>query len=596
MFKSFLASHSLSEYDFTHRIFPDISDREYWDNYSGTGIIESAEKYLDYSWPPIKASHFMEFKRSGNRVCMEDVHFERRAALTALAMGELKENKGRFLSQIVDGLFSICEESYWGLSAHWYKEVGNIPTPYAPYIDLFAAETAEHLAMACYLLRTPLLDFCPEILERVDRELEIRIKAPYLAHKDFHWMGYEIKPANWNPWILSNILTVLLLSEKDKKRLELALLKTFCEIQHYYDAIPSDGGCDEGVHYWDRAGGALFEFVYQLKLASGGALDMFGDEKLRNMGLYMKNAHIYGAHFITFADSSRTKKTHLIPLIYGYGKETDALILKKLAKAVFFDSDTKEFEPGVNIRRNILFHDLYTDMLSGADADGFIKEKLSVMNELQVATLSEGEWILAAKGGHNAESHNHNDVGSFCLYRNGEAVLCDVGTGVYSRKNFSPQRYEIPWVRSLTHNLPLVNGFEEKNGAEYAADLFEAEEGKVKISFAGAYPEDAAINSLIRTCALTSSGLSYTDEYKFYGKENKVTEALVTTLSPRIVGDRVILDERYSVSANGSVPKIEFISFEGDRNLTSAWGCDGLFRITLEFENVESVTVTVSLS
>ena len=63
----------------------------------------------------------------------------------------------------------------------------------------------------------------------------------------------------------------------------------------------------------------------------------------------------------------------------GYGKETDALILKKLAKAVFFDSDTKEFEPVVNIRRNILFHDLYTDMLSGADADGFIKEKLSTM-------------------------------------------------------------------------------------------------------------------------------------------------------------------------------------------------------------------------
>ena len=595
MFKSFLASHSLSEYDFTHRIFPDISDREYWDNYSGTGIIESAEKYLDYSWPPIKASHFMEFKRSGNRVCMEDVHFERRAALTALAMGELKENKGRFLSQIVDGLFSICEESYWGLSAHWYKEVGNIPTPYAPYIDLFAAETAEHLAMACYLLHTPLLDFCPEILERVDRELEIRIKAPYLAHKDFHWMGYEIKPANWNPWILSNILTVLFLSEKDKKRLELALLKTFCEIQHYYDAIPSDGGCDEGVHYWDRAGGALFEFVYQLKLASGGALDMFGDEKLRNMGLYMKNAHIYGAHFITFADSSRTKKTHLIPLIYGYGKETDALILKKLAKAVFFDSDTKEFEPVVNIRRNILFHDLYTDMLSGADADGFIKEKLSVMNELQVATLSEGEWILAAKGGHNAESHNHNDVGSFCLYRNGEAVLCDVGTGVYSRKNFSPQRYEIPWVRSLTHNLPLVNGFEEKNGAEYAADLFEAEEGKVKISFAGAYPEDAAINSLIRTCALTSSGLSYTDEYKFYGKENKVTEALVTTLSARVDGECVILGEKYVIRAQGAVPKIEFISFEEDRNLTPAWGCEGLNRITFDFENVKSVTVTLSL-
>ncbi|MBR5140528.1 MAG: hypothetical protein IKV16_05675, partial [Clostridia bacterium] len=171
MFKSFLKAHTLSEYDFGHRIFPDITDRDYWDNYSGADIIESAERYLDYGWPPIKASLFMEFKRSGNRVCMEDVHFERRAALSALAMGELKENSGRFLSEIVDGLFVVCEESYWGLSAHWYKTVGNIPSPYAPYIDLFAAETAEHVAMICFLLRAPLLDFCPEILERVEREL-----------------------------------------------------------------------------------------------------------------------------------------------------------------------------------------------------------------------------------------------------------------------------------------------------------------------------------------------------------------------------------------------------------------------------------------
>lgn len=593
MFTSFLKDHSFSEYDFSHEFFPDICDREYWDNYSGADIIAAAEKYYDYAWPPIKASLFMEFKRSGNRVCMEDVHFERRAALSALVMGELKENRGRFLSQIVDGLFSICEESFWGLSAHWYKEVGNIPTPYAPYIDLFAAETAEHLAMACYLLRTPLLDFCPEILERVDRELEIRIKAPYLAHKDFHWMGYEIKPANWNPWILSNILTVFLLTEKDKDRLDIALEKMFCEIQHYYDAIPNDGGCDEGVHYWDRAGGALFEFVYQIKLASGGALNLFGDEKLCNIGLYMKNAHIHGARFICFADCSQTKKTSLLPMIYGYGKESGRQELRKLAKAVFLDSDTKEFEPMVNIRRNLLFHDLYADMLKSTDVDGFSKERLSVMNELQVATLCEGEWILAAKGGNNAESHNHNDVGSFCLYRNGEAVLCDVGTGVYSRKNFSPQRYEIPWVRSLTHNLPVINGMEEKNGKEYAADLFEAEEGRVKISFAAAYPDGAKILSLVRTCNLSEQGLSFTDKFKFSGEEKRVTEALVTTLSVKTYAESVILGEKYRISASGAIPKTEFISFEGDANLTSSWGCDGLTRITFDFENVESVTVSI---
>ena len=34
---------------------------------------------------------------------------------------------------------------------------------------------------------------------------------------------------------------------------------------------------------------------------------------------------------------------------------------------------------------------------------------------------------LAAKGGHNAESHNHNDVGHFIVYADGRPVLIDIG-------------------------------------------------------------------------------------------------------------------------------------------------------------------------
>ena len=593
MFKTFLKNHSFDNYNFSSNIYPSAEDRKYWDNYSSTTVIEDAEKFLNYEWPSIKATLYMEFKKSGNRVCMENVHFERREALSCLVMGELKENKERFLPQIVNGLFSICEESYWGLSAHWYKEVGNVPNPYEPYIDLFASETAEHLAMSCMLLKNKLFSFCPEILDRVEKELEIRIKTPYLTHKDFHWMGYDTKPNNWNPWILSNVLTVFLLTEKDKSRLCAALGKMFFEIQNYYDTVPSDGGCDEGVHYWDRAGAAVFEFVYQLKLASGGHLDLFNDEKLKNIGLYTKNAHVYGASFICFADCSQTKKTSLIPFIYGYGRETNSAKLMSLAKEVLRDSDTKEYKPCVTLRRNVLCHDLFCEMFSGNDIEEYVGEKCSVMNELQVAILRDGPWILAAKGGHNAESHNHNDVGSFCLYHNGEVVLCDLGTGVYSRKNFSPQRYEIPWVRSLTHNLPEINGIEEKNGREYAAEDFSASEGNVKISFASAYPKKAGISSLIRNCTITKKGLSLTDNFEFSGTETYVTEAFITTLSVRIDGCAVILGEKFRITSSCGTPKIQFYSFEDDTNLVGSWHCDGAARITFSTNNERSVNVTV---
>ena len=47
---------------------------------------------------------------------------------------------------------------------------------------------------------------------------------------------------------------------------------------------------------------------------------------------------------------------------------------------------------------------------------------------------SERGFYVAAKGGHNAESHNHNDVGSFIVYADGYPALIDVGVEAYTAK------------------------------------------------------------------------------------------------------------------------------------------------------------------
>jgi hypothetical protein len=196
MFKKYLNEHSLDGYHFNSEIFPSVSDREFWENFQNDTCITEAEKEIEYNWPIIKATDFMEFKKSGNRTVMEKIHFDRRNHLVLFALAELEENKGRFIPAIVNGLFTVCEESFWGLSAHYFMKLENIPSPEHPYIDLFAAETAEHLAMIVTLLRRPLLAFCPEIIDRVEYELDRRIKAPYESRYDFGWMGYRGKRVN----------------------------------------------------------------------------------------------------------------------------------------------------------------------------------------------------------------------------------------------------------------------------------------------------------------------------------------------------------------------------------------------------------------
>jgi len=597
MFVSFIKNEGFDGIDLSSPLFPAVEDRAFWDSYDMPGLIEAAQGLLDYTWPIISAVAFREFKVSGDRGIMEKVHFERRKNFVTLILAEAKENKGRFLPQVLNGALAICEETYWGVSAHWHPEgvIKQLPHFDSHYIDLFAAETAEHLAMAYHILKKPLTEYCPDILERIEYELDRRIKKPYTENVDFWWMGRKRKPNNWNPWIISNLITVYLALESDEQRKKAALTKMLSELQNYLDAIPEDGGCDEGADYWGLAGASLFECVYQLKVASGGKIDFFKNEKLKRIGEYMLRVHLKGPYFVCFADGVPTPKRASGVFVYAYGKETESPALMSLGKEMTFAGLPEGESPYLmldNVRRNIYNYLFVTEMKE--KSLGEVKHPpLELLRDLQVAVLREGDWTLAAKGGHNGESHNHNDVGSFALYYHGEPVLVDVGIGTYTRQTFSSERYLIPWVNSRTHNLPIINGTEQREGREYSASRFEASEGRLAVSYEKAYPAEAGVTSLERVYTLGESGLSFTDRLSFADStRTSVTEVLMTTLTPEIKDGEVILGGKLRITASGE-PKLEYMSFEGDEKLIKAHKTYGVYRITFTCPAADSVTVRV---
>ena len=92
--------------DFSEIGFPDYADRKFWNNLPATirqQYIEAAEKYLDYNWPAVKATDYLEIIRSGDR--RQGAYSAPSGALQALVMGELAEGKGRFTDQIVNGVW-----------------------------------------------------------------------------------------------------------------------------------------------------------------------------------------------------------------------------------------------------------------------------------------------------------------------------------------------------------------------------------------------------------------------------------------------------------------------------------------------------------
>ena len=591
MFTAWLEQNRLPDFDFSHPLFPPAADRGVWEAVYDAPRVRDAEAFLDYGWPTIRAADFMTFRRTGDRQQQETPHFARRRALLALVCGEILEYKGRFLPDIVNGLFAVCEETFWGLSAHMQQP--DIPDVTAPYIDLFAAETGELVSLTCYMLRDALAAYCPDILKRVQYELETRILRPYAAHLDWWWMGYDParKVNNWNPWILSNVLTVFLTAEKNRELLLQGIRKILTEAQHYYGVMPADGGCDEGVGYWTVAAAKLFELCDQLYIATDGAVNFFGDEKLADMGRYEYRAYIGHGWFADFADGTPRMSRAPDYALCGYGARIGDPRMAALA------GDLRLWQDKGAPREGRIGHALRA-MLAGPDRSfpAFEPEKTCLLPDLQNSFVREGSWYYAAKGGCNAESHNHNDVGSFLAFFDCEPVLIDPGCGTYTRKTFSAQRYEIWTMQSGWHNLPAVNGCGQLPGARYRADRFALSGTETAVSFAAAYPPEAGLTALDRRIALTGEGLTLTDRFAFGAASNTVSEHFVTCAVPRIDGSRAVLDGGFVLEADRPCRiRTEYMDFGGDAKLVHAWGRNGVYRVCFDFDVPQEAEITVTL-
>ena len=133
---------------------------------------------------------------------------------------------------------------------------------------------------------------------------------------------------------------------------------------------------------------------------------------------------------------------------------------------------------------------------------------IQVMTARRAAGSKEGLY-LAAQGGHNAESHNHNDVGNFIVFANGKPAIIDVGVETYTAKTFSSKRYEIWTMQSAYHNLPTVNGVMQGAGRSFAARnvSHRTDDGGAEfaLDIGSAYPPEAGIETWKRTLRLDRS-------------------------------------------------------------------------------------------
>ena len=66
MFVNWLKNNNVSDYSFDTRLFEKASNRAFWDGVMTDAHIKTAEEYLGYEWPLIRASQYMDFQKNGD--------------------------------------------------------------------------------------------------------------------------------------------------------------------------------------------------------------------------------------------------------------------------------------------------------------------------------------------------------------------------------------------------------------------------------------------------------------------------------------------------------------------------------------------------
>lgn len=583
--------------------FPTISDREEWSRIPENlrvSYVQNGEKYLGKPWNTITAGTFLEFVRNGNRSNYESQLFGRRQRLMSLVFAEIFENKGRFLDDIANGVWLICEETFWGVPAHMnhQKKGFGLPDVTDPVIDLFAAETGAMLSYVYYLLGDKLNEVSPLITERIIEEEERRIIKPFLE-KDFSWKGTGVKKTvnNWNPWINSNVLAVVLFTEKDNPVRNRAIYNMMQSVDVFINGYPEDGGCDEGPSYWSHAAGSMFDFLELLYSATGGKINLYENPLIQKMGQYIYKVWIGGNYFVNFADANG----RLYPeaeLIYRYGKRISDPLMAGFGALLGKKQDIgNTIQIPIYGSLNNILPGLFSinEILDSQPVEPFIQDTWfpgrQVLTARSFPDSDEGLYV-AAKAGNNAENHNHNDVGNFIVYCDGKPVLIDAGVVTYTAKTFSKDRYSIGTMQSQYHNLPTINGVMQKYGAEFKADKVKYECNANNVVFmcdiAGAYPTEAGVISWARKINFVRNNkIILSEEYKL----QKFTEPVKLNFISPLWGDasvpgKVRLTERQGSPASEYIiaydpekysAAIENITLD-DQKLIAVWGND-LIRI-----------------
>jgi hypothetical protein len=507
-------------------------------------IKEAAEHFLEEPIPLLLWSKHRLYMDEGSRLPYEELYFARRRRLTALAlMALLEPDEERYLSGLEDLIWAICDEYSWCLPAHLPRSALQhaysirheewLLNDHRDWIDLFAAETAFSLAEIGNLLRDRLP---PVLLERVRHEVYRRVLYPYMNRGPFGW---EEARHNWSAVCAGSIVSAAIYLIDDPDELGAVMERAIRSLGCFLDGYEDDGACMEGIYYWGYGFGFYVYAADLIQRRTNGNIDLLASPKIREIAAFQHKCFLSGDKVVNFADSGPVGRVNLGLTHYLAKRFPECEVPDQRLRARFADDHCGRWAPAL---RNLLWLDPDLPGKPWGDASYWLKDVQWLISR----KAGEDGMIVgfAAKGGHNDEPHNHNDIGHFILHAGGVSILPDMGWGMYSAQYFSEERYSFICTSSAGHSVPIVNGVHQVAGRERKAQVLNVACGEqrdvLELELAGAYPVDR-LQSLVRRFEWRKEqepSLVLTDSYRFGlpgmgdGEPIKIVERFICVAHP----------------------------------------------------------------
>lgn len=467
-----------------------VANRGAWEplakSEAGRRLIQQAEGQLKGRMEAFSADLYQEFFRNGNRSNFQNHNNRRWARLRILVKAECLEGRGRFLAAVDATVRALCSDPSWCLPAH--DRGGENFKGGKPFVDLAVAMCGWEMASVIRVLEGRL---DTATAGRAVAQVERRLTGPVMAqirgedpefYRTRHW--WSVANHNWNAVCTAGAVGSVLLLPSAVDRRERALAWAKANMQVFLGGFAADGYCSEGIGYWSYGFGHYALLAELVRRHSGGADDWLADPRASQVAAAALGQQLVPGLYPAFADA-------------GVRAKPAAVLVDYLARRGLVPAG-RLMDPAAILGGS---HLLYETLLylfaekSGAKAAAAMPQERCWLPEGGVYVGRGQQQVglaVAWKGGHNAEHHNHNDVGSTLVACNGQLLLGDPGAMVYTAETFGRDRYRFPVMASYGHSVPVVDGKLQVSGAKARGRVLEQAftEGadRMRIDLRSCYP------------------------------------------------------------------------------------------------------------